>query len=190
MLTGIAAFLKARVERKRVLASALADLLEVRHRVVAADLVVKELRTRFGMSAAAAPLIRNMLDAVHPLDDALVGRYEKAVSLLAGVDPLQAFELRSKAAFPKVLSILRAQATGSGGDMALFEAFEVEIRSAATPSLNEAVTRLALSHSLRSWWKVRALVRKSATLPPDVTAFFERMQALANPQSKSGPSDA
>lgn len=184
LLTGFAAFLKARKDRKRVIAVALADLLEVRHRLVSVDLIIKTIRAQIDIKPDWMPALRNLFDSLLPGEAELDERYNKAVTMLSSVDPVLGFSLRSKNALPRVLGALRNQAASSGADLVMFESVEANLRTAITPSLNSAVVELAYAHSIFTARKVKRLVTKSESLPPEVLQFFEALK-LSPPSSSS-----
>ena len=175
LLSGIGSQLRARKDRKRIIAAALADLLEVRHRIVAVDLVLQELRVRFKIQPEMLSAARNLFDLIMPPDDSLDHRYDSAISLLAGIEPVLAYSLRSKNTFPRIFSSLRSQASTAGGNMAEFENLENNLRSAVKPKLDEAVLQLARSHSPFTVRKVKKLISSSNTLPPEAEQFFAQM---------------
>ena len=181
LLTGVTAYLKARKDRKRVLAVALADLLEVRHRLVSVDLAIKALREQVPIQADLMPTLRNLFDSLLPGEAELDERYNKAVTMLSSIDPVLGFSLRSKNSLPRVLATLRNQAASSGGDLALFESLETSLRSAATPSLNAAVVELAYAHSFFTGRKVKKMIAKSSSLSPEVAQFFGTLKLVQLP---------
>lgn len=184
LLSGITSYFKARAERKRVIATALADLLEIRHRLVAADLMVKRLTAEFGASPAQITLVRSLQDQLLPGTAQLDERYDNAVTLLSGIAPVLGFTLRSKNSFPKVLSALRNIATSNNADLAQFETFESSLRAVATPSLEEAILELASAHSLPTWLKVKKLLANSAKSSPEVDQFFATMKNTIPPEKE------
>ena len=177
-ISGLGAQFIARKERRRILAVALADLLEVRHRMMSFDLVLEKLRSEFNLGPESFPILRNLFDTLAPLDASFTERYNGAISLLAGVDPVLAFTLRSKNDLPKLLGTLRALATSDGANPALYEDFESTLRAAAAPSLNEAVMGLASAHSFVTAFKVRRLIKRSETLPPEASKFLEQLKTM------------
>ena len=184
-LSGITAQLRARKERKRIIAVALADLLEVRHRLLAANLVIEKVATTAGIKAELLPHLRNFVESMEPVDAGLDERYSNAVSLLAGIDPVLAFDLRSKNVLPKVLSALRGIATSGSADLASFEFFESRLLSAVRPTLNRAVVELARAHSIVTAFKVKRRVQQTETIPADIAKFLNEMAALVEPSAKS-----
>jgi hypothetical protein len=176
LLTGVTAYVKTRQARKRVLAVALADLLEVRHRLVSVDLAIRALRDQVPIQADLMPALRNLFDSLLPGEAELDERYNKAVTMLSSIDPVLGFSLRSKNSLPRVLAALRTQAASNGADPALFEAVEASLRTAVTPSLNAAVVELAYAHSFFTGRRVKKMIANSGTLPPEVAQFFETLK--------------
>ena len=88
------------------------------------------------------PALRNLFESFVLPNDGVDDRYNNAVSLLAGIDPLLAFSLRSKNILPKVFASLRNFAIGTGADLKEFESVE-----AAEPfTLAEGVTDLRFEY--------------------------------------------
>jgi hypothetical protein len=158
VMAGFGQLYKARLERKRVIAMALSDLLEVRHRVVSLNAVLKHLQKYGNLPPVSMPHFRNLLDHLVPLDDKLDARFDGAVTLLAGMDPVFAFDLRSKNLLPQSINKLRLVATTAGEDLAKFEAFESSLIETLTPKLDEAVLRVAKHHSGKSYREVQTVI--------------------------------
>jgi hypothetical protein len=177
VLSGIGAHWRARQERKRIISLALADLLEVRHRLVALNVFVEKVRSLSGVPAEAMPGIRNLFDSLTPVDSGLDARYSQAISHLAGIDPMLAFSLRSKQALPALLTAMRTKAIAGGGDLGLYDSFESQLLRAAKPTLDKAVLELAKAHSLITARKVKRHVAKSEELTADAKHFLMKCRA-------------
>lgn len=184
VLAGIGAHWRGRQERKRVIAAALADLLEVRHRLIGFNAFLERIRHLSGVTPAAMPTIRSMFDSMLPVDPGLGERYNKAVSLLAGIDPMLAFSLRSKETLPKLIAGLRTKAIAEGVDLGAYETIESELLKAAKPALDKAVIELARSHSRSTIRKAKRHIAKSAELPDEAAQFLERLSVI-NPATLS-----
>jgi hypothetical protein len=174
VLTGITAFLRNRKERKRVIALALSDLLEVRHRMVAVELILKKISAVADIQIEQLPQFRAMLESIAPQDPGLDGRYDAAVSLLAGIDPILAFKMRSRNTLPKMFETLRTLATMHDVDPRAFANLEIFLRTAASPQLNVAVVQLARSHSIFTARQVKQLIKKSESIPTVANELFEQ----------------
>jgi len=179
-LSGMGEFIKERRERKRKVAIALADLLEIRHCIVAVDAILVELHERAGMPKEITPALRNFLDSNLPSNDGLDERYNNAVTQLAGYDPVLAFSLRSKNTLSPFLFSLRNLALQSGADPKEFEVIESQLRVVVTPTLNSAVVELACYHSWFTKRRVQRMVGKAAELPPEMTQLLDQIKAGAS----------
>lgn len=190
-LSGLGVYLKQRGERKRTIAIALADLLEIRHRLVAVDVVLSQMRAHVDLPQDVMPAIRNALESLLLPKDGLDDRYNNAISLLAGIDPVLAFSLRSKNTLPQVMASLRNLAIDSGAGLKEFESLEGTLRSAVTPNFNAAAIELARHHSWSTMRRVRRLVARSGDIPPAVSQLFGQLKTLAIPSAPTkGVSDA
>lgn len=175
ILSGIGSFWRVRVERKRTIALALADLLEVRHHVFGIDVVLKEANKRFNVPAEASLVLQNLVEQLSPINADVHKRYDDAVSLLAGIDPVLAFTLRSKNTLPNLLGTLKGLAESAGVSMNDIVRVENTLRHSLAPHLNEAVIELAGQHSFLTKRRVKRLIAKSEELPADVKAIFNQL---------------
>ncbi len=177
-LTALGAYLRERKERKRTIAVALAELLEIRHRLVAADIIFTQIRTRVEVPEEVMPALRNLFDSLVLLNDGADERYNNAVSLLAGIDPLLAFSLRSKNILPRVLASLRTLAIGSGANLKEFESVESTLRLAVVPNLNKAALDLACHHSWLTKRRIQKHIAQCGELPPEVSQLLDQLKSL------------
>ncbi len=185
-LTGIGAYMRARAERKRLIARALSDLLEIRHHIVGIDVVLREINRRVKVPEEAIPVLRTVIDTIMPIDEDVHKRYDEAVSLLAGLDPLLAFSMRSKNTVPRLLALMRELSATSGATPSQIEPLETMLRSAVTPALDSAVLELARHHSFMTNRRIKKLVAAAGQVPPELTAFLNDAANLAveiSPQS-------
>jgi hypothetical protein len=185
MLSGFGQLLKAWLERRRIIAAALADLLEVRHRFVSLDTICTTLAQKVHLDPALLPELRNQLETALPIDPELDARFASAVSALAGIDPLLAYYLRSRQAIPNVISTMRTRALAAGTGAADLERAESLIRGKIISNLTTAVLRLAKA---RSWWtffSVRTLIAKSAQVPIEADELLSELtgtRTVAHPK--------
>jgi hypothetical protein len=164
VMAGFGQIYKARQERKRIIALALSDLLEVRHRVVTLNAVLKQFQVHGMLPTASMPHLRNILEQLIPPDTKLDDRFDEAVTLLAGMDPVFAFELRSKNLLPQFMSKLRSLASTSNEALAGHEAIESKLIEMFTPALDEAVLRVAKHHSGKSYREVKSVLASKETV--------------------------
>lgn len=169
--------LKARAERKRIIAKALSDLLEVRHHVVGIELILSHARDQLKIPRHVFPAIREAIGSIFALDPDIHERYDEAVNLLAGVDPLLAFYLRQKTVVHDLFGELRKVALDNGAPLEAMEVFEQRLSSMAVPKLNDAACTLARSHSVLTWWRVRRLIQISDEIPAEILEWFDTVKA-------------
>ncbi|WP_285412931.1 hypothetical protein [Variovorax sp. efr-133-TYG-130] len=180
-LTGVSTYFKDKKERRRIIAVALADLLEVRHHLVSKEMVVSAIRSKAGIQPGWLTQLRSAIDAMAPLDTGIHQRYDAAISLLAGVDPVLAFKMRSKNLVPSILSKIRTQ-TPEGADSALLDLAEVDLIGAVAPTLDLALLTLSRKHSFSTARQVGSIIARSTVLPPEVTKLLSYIDG-ANPSS-------
>lgn len=178
VLSGIGFYLKARLERKRTIALALTDLLEVRHHITGIDVVLGEIKKRFEIPAEATLLFQTMIDQISPIEVDVHKRYESAITLLAGIDPLLAFQLRSKNTLPNVLANLRGIGESTGVSKEFIVDFENTLRLSLAPRLDEAVIELAGKHSIITKIKVKKLIADSKEVPSELNIIFEQIEKM------------
>src|SRR2546425_56052 len=95
-LNSFTALFQSRRENRRAVSKAIADLLEIRHELLAKPALIGELRKLVLISPADErriwPLISQLLPRPHDLPE----RYNNTVTAVASFDPLLGFQLRSK----------------------------------------------------------------------------------------------
>lgn len=180
MLAGVGSMLRGRRERKRTIATALSDLLEVRHRILAFDFAIREIAALTKIQPEIIPAFRNQLEELMPIDSDLDSRYNDAVTVLAGADPVLAFRLRSKNLLPGMLKTLRTIAVGNREGLAEFERFEATFKSAAIPKLNLAVVELAKAHSFHTASQVRRLIKDTESSSHEVGEILAKFMPSIN----------
>lgn len=178
VLSGIGAYVRSRLERKRTIALALTDLLEVRHHISGIDVVLREMQKRYNIPAEATLILEKLIEQMSPVNADVHRRYDSAVSLLAGIDPLLAFNLRSKNALPNLLSTLRNATESAGLSMDAIVQVERTLRLSLAPHLNEAVIELAGKHSLTTKRKVKKLIALSNEFPPELNGIFDQLENI------------
>lgn len=168
---------RSKQERRRTIGLALSDLLEIRHQLVTVDVIVRHMRNHVEIPPASLPMIRNAVDTVIGKNGGLDERYNNAISLLAGLDPVLAFSLRSKNAVPHLLSTMRNVGIDSGADLSSLEMLESSIRAMALPKLNDAILTLARHHSYSTEKAVNKILDKEEAIDPELTTFFENIKS-------------
>jgi hypothetical protein len=96
VLSSLSQYLLARRQRREAISRALSDLLEIRHQLIAVDATLKKIRETVPIPPEAEAQVGPFLEQFLPNPEQLSRRYDESVSLIASVDPILAFSLRSK----------------------------------------------------------------------------------------------
>ena len=178
LLTGLSSLLKAISERKKLIATALSDLLEVRHHLMGINVVLTEIKRRFNVPNDVSAQLQLIIEQLSPIDEDAHKRYEAAINLLAGVDPFLAFKLRSKNSLPKIIAGINKLAESNGISQTTVSQASDLLRTSLVPKLNEAVIELAGEHSWATKREVKRYITKSNSLPVEAEAFFKKIEAI------------
>ncbi|MFO6421402.1 hypothetical protein ACLBKS_14480 [Hylemonella sp. W303a] len=172
-ITGAGSVWKDRQARKRSIARALSELLEVRHQMNAIDLVIRELRRHVSLPAEFSIVLGNMLKEIFPIDPDIHKRYNDSISSLAEVDPVLAFQLRSKDRILDLQSLPMKLTTQS--QLPASEAAQLEnaLHQLVLPHLDWAVLELASAHSLRTKHRVKIFFDENKHPPPEIVRWIE-----------------
>jgi hypothetical protein len=188
VLSGVGGYLKHRNERKRVIARALSDLLEIRHRFVGVDAIFQETKKHTHVPADAAVMLREFFGKMLEIDDETQKRYRDALDALAGIDPVLAFRLRSKDQVPNLIRSIKDAALRYGASSAEVSQVEPILREFAVPALNDAVLELAGYHSSRTKQEVEKLVSRVFEFPPEILAKLKAPQGYPVPPAQTASS--
>lgn len=175
LISGMGVLWRARVERKSLIARALSDLLEIRHQLVSVELTLRELKNRVAISEDDAVAFRTHMSTVMPLDENIHQRYDEAITLLSGIDPLLAFSMRSKNKIPVLIESIRKLSISLGINPSQVSTLESIFRLSITPALDEAVLKLAATHSRKSKKVVIGIVKKTNDVSPEITKLLNQV---------------
>jgi len=182
-------FVFRRDERKAI-GRALADLLEVRHRLLAIPKALEAMTSRLGMSADAQAPLRVIFGALFPRDEGLTKRYEESVNLVAGTNPILAYRLRSQDMVGPFLQQLRALAAQDGPQsIALFGTVEDHLLRQLNPHLERLIRELAKRHGWRTRWETNRRLQEHFEVPEE---FWQALKAAISqpPSPASGAANA
>ena len=167
-------FVFRRDERKAI-GQALADLLLIRHRVLALCKGVESLIKKFNLPPDAQVPISLALAKLLPPDDDMAKRYRDAVTLVSAINPVLGFRLRSQDVIEPLLDRLRAIALqDSSQSVAIFAKLESYLLSQLSPVLEDLIRELARAHGWRTLWKTNRKLKQELTIPED---FFQQLMA-------------
>ena len=172
-------WLTFRRDERKAIGRALADLLEVRHRLLGIPKVVEAMSSKLNMPADARAPLKVAFGALFPPDEGLAKRYEESVNLVAGTNPILAFRLRSQDVVGPFLHQLRALALQDGPQtMALFGTIEDHLFRHLTPHLERLIRELAKLHG----WKTQFETNRRLKQPFEAPEEFWDVLKAALPQ--------
>lgn len=174
-ISGISVYFRSRTERKRLIACALSDLLEIRHYFVNIDVILREIKSRTPISQETVHSFRTQIKSIIPMDSNIHERYEEAISLLAGIDPVLAFKMRSKNKILDIFDTIRQYSTSNGASPFQIEEFETILRTAITPAMDKAVLELAALHSSTTSQQVKEIVASANGPQPKIASLLDNI---------------
>lgn len=172
-IAGAGALLKARDERKKAIATAVADLLEVHHRMLAVRILTQTFKDQLKVSNDLVPVIIGLLNGFFPKDVGLHERFSDSIRVIASVDPLLAFRMRSKDQIQDFIdnfTAMNAQLPVQEGAK-----FESLVNKHIIPVLDEALLELARAHSRTLHKKIKK--KLNAPPPQEFIDLVEEIKA-------------
>jgi len=144
----------------------LADLLDIRHNILAVEATIKLLRKELPLPDETEVALKALLMTVLPAPERLSARYEEALYQIAATRPLVAFRLRSKDQVTPLLQTLRTLASSDPNAAKAWSQVEPDLVSALQKHLDQVIREVAHLYGWRTWWRIwRALRRGFAPEP-------------------------
>lgn len=154
----------------------LADLLEMRHSVVALNGYTRLLSKEAGIPEALAPQIRSLiLRFVQPQSN-IVQRYNATVDEIAGFNPLLAFNLRSKDVIQTFNQKMDQLSSTDPNVASSWQALGPDLNEVATKYVDQALIEIAWKFSPLAWYRVRRWLRRTNRLPAEVQTLLEKLK--------------
>jgi hypothetical protein len=174
-LSAINPYLSERRERRKAIARALADLLEIRHRLVVIDSAVNELSKIVSIPTEVEMQIRLVFQNLSAKWHQVGQQYSESVTLVKSIDPLLGFKLQSKDELQPMLSDMFAVVaeTKDMKAVTIWKSINVVILREAESDLDELIKKLALKRSLWARWRVNKILGQRRTLPKGGDAIIE-----------------
>lgn len=172
-------------ERCAIIGRALSSLLALHHRVRVIESNTEYLTQQLALPEAGRKAFKLSFEYVLPQGDEFVKRYEEAIDQLAEIDPVTAFELRSKAVIPRLLSGISTMETMKGISAEEVATIEKMMKATLLPALEKAIIKLARSHGRITKWRVEVLLNSTLAVPPEFHQYLQNAQA-ANASRSAG----
>lgn len=188
LIQEFSAHLRSRRETRRLVATALADLLGVRHFLITSPLSMAKEARGLGAPAELMNAVLPVLAPALPSEEALHVRFQKAVDELGSIAPVLAFRLRTRDASVRLTTLLRQLADGASPELE-------QVVSRGLKDMREAIDdaclELADLHGRSTRHEVEALLSLEPSLPRSLKRRLKKLFASgASAQSAGVPSQA
>lgn len=179
---------RLRREDRRVVARALAELLEVRFNLLVVPAVMSEIRKHLpiSMPAQADLFFRAIFAGWVPGLEGLQQRYNDAVSAVAGTFPLLAYQLRSKDVLTPYLTRLRSALLQVAPLAEWWVKLEDQMTREVLAGLDDLLLKLAKEHGRKTLREVRSTLEKKAELPKELDELITGLFAQAQKMDEAG----
>jgi len=179
---------RLRREERKPFAKAIADLLEIRHNIRAVSTAIGEMKKRFPVPPDVELAARRFFQDSILQTEALRQRYNETVSLIASVDPILAFRLRSKDEFAPLLQKLRPFLDNDNQAKLFAAQIEDKMSCAFLDHLEESIMEVAKTHSVKTWWRIRKHLSKHGEMPKVFDELMSLVQKAPKQTSEPGSS--
>jgi hypothetical protein len=180
LLNEIHAALTARRQSRQAAGRVLAELLDIRHRMVLSATVLAELRKR-GMPPGTESQVREIFAGLLPDMDGLQARFNEAVTDLAASSPLLAFRLRPQSSIDGAFASLRGLAKDYNASPLVVAQLETALRLPLEENLTTLTRDLAYAHGWGTWLRVRRRQHAEAKdFAKKLGNVLERLKTIPN----------
>lgn len=189
-LNQLSQWIVVRREERAAIGRAVADLLEIRFRLLAIPRAVEHLAKCLSMPPEMQALVQVVLSQWFPPDSGLRERYATSIDLIAGINPILGFRLRSQDEIGPRLEQLRALSQVNAPVAAAVHHMEQIAIAQVVSHLEELILDLSRRHGWRTRYRVRTQLKKPLGEIP--AALFEPLRrhfenAGRAPESESKP---
>jgi hypothetical protein len=175
-LNEVSHWLRLRGEQRKPLARAIADLLEIRHTIRGVSTILAEMKRHFPIAPDAELALRKLLEEFIPETESLQKRYNEAVNLVAEVDPILAFRLRSRDEFTPFLRKVRPWFESENVTKPHVLQMEDKLSQMFLKILEELILELAKAHGLKTLWRTRKQLSKPVDISKEIGEFLALIQ--------------
>lgn len=182
-------FFAGRLERKKTVSRALSDLLEIRHQFFGSEQLAGQIEVLVGkVPEHQKSQMRVAFDSMLPKWDELHKRYDESVTTLAALDPLLAFQLRSKDLVRPVMNMAHARMGQDPKAAALVgPIFQKNVTDRLEKVFVRAILKLALKVGPLCWFKTKRLMARQSEIPNEFKELLQKMKAAVDSQNAATP---
>ena len=172
----LAQWLVVRRDEKRAIGRAVADLLEIRLRLLVIPKAVEVLSKKFSIRLQDQAVLKVVLTQLFPTDDDLGKRYGEAVTLVAAANPILGFRLRSQDIVSPLLHQMRTIALSDSAGVSLFSQFEEKFIGHLKPHLEGLIRQTAWAHGVVTWVRALRILRRPLEIPDTLMESLTTLQ--------------
>lgn len=187
LLSEVSHYLLARRERRKAISGALSDLLEIRHQFIALNVTVNELKklipaelltadTEAQLRVALAEYMRQQFPKWQEMSQKLGDRFDESVTLVASIDPILGYKLRSKDLVQHFFGVLDSICAGDAKTAALWSQVNQAVFEDLTKELDTHVTSLAWKLGPISRRRTASVLAKDRKIPEPAQRVFGMMR--------------
>lgn len=178
-------------ERRKALSRALADLLEIRHQLMGMEFALGEIGKLGQIPPQVASQFRLFSESLLPDWNELHRRFDESVTVVAGLDPLLGFELRSKEFIRPLLQRLHLViAQGDPQAAIIGQAVNQSLFGEAEAALCDAILKVSRKRGPITWYRVRRALRPNEKLQEKVRKFMDTLKVAAAEVQAKAPAPA
>lgn len=187
-LNELSSVVRLRREDRRASGPVLTSLLEIRHRLLNFDELMRELGKHLRIPSQVRLQLQQYLRTLIPEPPKLIEEYEKAVSTLAFVDPVRAFRLRGQPLIEPYLATVQGLAATTETDAEMWSAIiEPEILGRFRANIERLILEVARAHSWVTWWRVRRRLREPNVSDDDRKMISDLIEKLKKAAESTKP---
>jgi len=171
--------LKLRRDSRHAIGRVLTNLIDIRHTILGIDYMVEKL-SKLGMPSGQVPAIKAVLHQLFPElfgDESFHRRYQEAVDIISGEDPVLAYRLQQRDMVTPFFNRVRAFAAQDVPLSSAWGSFEPELMSKFLPILEELILELAWAHGYKTWFKVKRTIKVSLAASAELDALLNSFLA-------------
>lgn len=177
-------------EKVQSLNCALADLLEIRHRMRGTQYLVSWFSEKLKFPPEIISILRAHTPDVLKINSDLKIRFNKSLDILAAYDPFLSFYLRSKDSVDELDHFLNAQVKAQPDIGKFGEEMRAHIEQSLLPHLDEAILKTAEQINFVKRIEVEDYLKESEEPPPDMLEVIAKIETTMKEALAQGQIEA
>lgn len=198
-LSTLTHYFLSREERRKAISRALSDLFEIRHQFVGFERIMAEFKkiipaeimtadAEIQFRASLAQQLPNLFPQWQTMSQQLSERFNESVTLIAAIDPILGYRLRSKDLVQQVTGFLNSIFAQNAQAAELWGEMNQVISESLTKELDTYIRDLAWKLGPLTRWRVANVLTKEQDVPDAFKRYMETVRkAIEKSQEKAAP---